>query len=197
LQVACLARSTFYYQCHAVLRTEQESDPEVNIRTVCDQHKGRYGYRRITVALCRSLAEPVNHKCVQRLMMKVGLRALARSKKRSWKVPGVSDAHVLNVLQPNFCAQAPNKKWVTDVTEFNVNGQKLYLSACMDVYNSEIIAHRMARRPILDLVSGTLKAALFNMPCSILSLATSLRSLSISAYSGFMTPLSEFCPVQS
>jgi transposase InsO family protein len=42
---------------------------------------------------------------------------------------------------------------VTDVTEFNVHGQKLYLSACMDLYNGEIIAHRMARRPVFDLVS--------------------------------------------
>ena len=55
---------------------------------------------------------------------------------------------------------APNQKWVTDVTEFNVNGQKLYLSACMNVYNGEIIAHRMATRPVLELVSGMLEAAL-------------------------------------
>lgn len=51
-----------------------------------------------------------------------------------------------NVLQRDFFAEAPNQKWVTDVTEFNVQGQKLYLSACMDLYNGEIIAHRMARR---------------------------------------------------
>ena len=55
---------------------------------------------------------------------------------------------------------APNQKWVTDVTEFNVNGQKLYLSACMNVYNGEIIAHRMVTRPVLELVSGMLEAAL-------------------------------------
>ena len=67
---------------------------------------------------------------------------------------------MLNVLQRAFRAAAPNQKWVTDVTEFNVNGQKLYLSACMDVYNGEIIAHRMATRPDLELVFGTLEAAL-------------------------------------
>lgn len=53
----------------------------IKIRTIYDEHKGRYGYRRITAALCRSLAEPVNHKCVQRLMQKMGLRALIRAKK--------------------------------------------------------------------------------------------------------------------
>ena len=106
------------------------------------------------------MAEPVNHKCVQRLMQKMGLRALIRAKKRSRNVPGMSDVHVPNVLQRDFCATAPNQRWATDITEFNVNGQKLYLSACTDLYNGEIIAHRMARRPVFDLVAGTLDWAL-------------------------------------
>jgi len=135
-------------------------DMAMNIRAVYDQHKGRYGYRRITAALARSTAAPVNHKCVQRLMQKMGLRALVRSKKRPRDVAGVSDAHVANVLQRNFLATAPNQKWATDITEFNVNGQKLYLSACMDLYNREIIAHCIARRPVFNLVSDTLRSAL-------------------------------------
>jgi len=139
---------------------------EAKIRAVYDEHKGRYGYRRITAALCSSMAQPVNHKCVQRLMQKMGLRSLIRTKKRSGHVAGVSDVHVPNVLQRDFLAKAPNQKWVTDVTEFNVNGHKLYLSACMDLYNGEIIAHRMARRPVFELVSGTLRAALSRSECT-------------------------------
>lgn len=99
-------------------------------------------------------------------MQKMGLRALIRAKKRSRHVPGMSDEHVPNVLQRNFFAKAPNQKWVTDITEFNMNGQKLYLSACMDLYNGEIIAHRMARRPVFELVSGTLGAALSRSKCT-------------------------------
>ncbi len=93
-------------------------------------------------------------------MQKMGLRALIRAKMRSRHVPGMSDVLVPNVLQRDFSATAPNQKWATDITEFNINGQKLYLSACMDLYNGEIIAHRMARRPVFELVSGTLRAAL-------------------------------------
>ena len=81
-------------------------------------------------------------------------------------VPGMSDVHVPNVLQRDFCATAPNQKWATDVTEFNVNGQKLYLSACMDLYNGEIIAYRMAKRPVFEMVSGTLRAALSRFECT-------------------------------
>ncbi len=165
LLVAGLARSTYYYQCKASQRADS-SAMEVKIRTVYDKHKGRYGYRRITAALCKSMAEPVNHKCVQRLMQKMGLRALIRAKKYSWQVPSVSDARVPNVLQRDFRATAPNQKWATDVTEFNVSGQKLYLSACMDLYNGEIVAYRMARRPVFEMVSSMLEAALSQAVCA-------------------------------
>lgn len=160
LQAAGLARSTFYYQCQAILDTEQQRDMEAQIRAVYDKHRGRYGYRRITAALRGLMDKPVNHKCVQRLMQKMGLRALIRAKKRFRHISGMSDVHVPNVLQRDFVAKGPNQKWATDVTEFNVNGKKLYLSACMDLYNGEIIAHRMARSPVFELVSGTLGAAL-------------------------------------
>ncbi len=126
LHAACLARSTFYCPYHAVQRANPQSAMEPRIRAVYDEHKGRYGYRRITAALCNSMAQPLNHKCVQRLMQKMGLHAVIRAKKRSRHVPGISDAHVPNVLERDFYAAAPNQKWVTDVTEFNVKGQKLY-----------------------------------------------------------------------
>ncbi len=108
------------------------------------------------------MEEPVNHKRVQRLMQKMGLRALIRAKKSARQAAGIGDAQIPNVLQRDFAATAPNQKWSTDITEFNVNGQKLYLSACMDLYNGEIIAHRMTRSPIFELVAGTLQAALSN-----------------------------------
>jgi transposase InsO family protein len=165
LQVAGLPRSTFYCQCQASQRAAQQRAFKARIRTVFDGDKGRYGYRRITAALCNSMTQPVNHKCMQRLMQKMGLRALIRAKKRSWHVPGTSDAHVPNVLKRDFCATAPNQKWATDVTEFNVSGQKLYLSACMDPYNGEVVAYRMARRPVFELVSSMLEAALSRTNC--------------------------------
>ena len=117
MQLAGLTRSTFYYQCQASRHADQQSAMKARIRAVYDEHKGRYGYRRITAALCNSTREPVNHKCVQRLMQKMGLRAVIRAKKRSRLVPGMSDAHVPNVLDRDFYAVAPNLKWVTDVIQ--------------------------------------------------------------------------------
>ena len=54
---------------------------------------------------------------------------------------------------------APNKKWTTDVTEFNVGGEKLYLSPVLDLYNGEIVAFEMNRRPEFKLVTTMLTKA--------------------------------------
>lgn len=75
------------------------------------------------------------------MMQSMGLRALIRAKKRLRHPAGASDAHLPNILKRDFSATAPNQKWVTDVNEFNVKGHKLYLLACMDLYNGEIISH--------------------------------------------------------
>ena len=50
--------------------------------------------------------------------------------------------------------------WVTDVTEFHVAGEKLYLSPVLDLYNGEIIAFETSKRPAFELVDSMLKKAL-------------------------------------
>ena len=90
----------------------------------------------------------------------MGLRAVIRAKKRSRYVSGMSDVQVPNVLKRDFCATAPNQKWATDVTEFNVNGNKLYLSACLDLYNGEIVAHPNGKTSRLRVGCSTLQVAL-------------------------------------
>jgi putative transposase len=101
----------------------------------------------------------VNHKLVQRLMGTLGLKSLVRPKKyRSFK--GDVGQAAPHELQRQFKAEAANQKWVTDVTEFNVAGEKLYLSPVLDLYNGEIIAFETSKRPVFDLVNSMLKKAL-------------------------------------
>ena len=157
LKLAGLARSTFYYQQQVLLIEDKHAKLKEHIHTIYHRHKGRYGYRRITVAM-RQLGLTVNHKTVQRLMGQMELKSLVRTKKyRSYR--GDVGRAAPNVLQRQFKAQNPNQKWVTDVTEFNVAGEKLYLSPVMDLYNGEIIAYETARSPA-KLVGVMLKKAL-------------------------------------
>jgi putative transposase len=158
LKLAGLPRSTFYYQQQALQKTDKYQQLKEQIRTLFDAHRGRYGYRRITAGL-RQLGTVVNHKLVQRLMGMLGLKSLVRPKKyRSFK--GEVGQAAPHELQRQFQAEAPNQKWVTDVTEFNVGGEKLYLSPVLDLYNGEIIAFETNRRPVFELVGSMLKQAL-------------------------------------
>jgi putative transposase len=115
-------------------------------------------YRRITAAI-RQCGLTVNHKKVQRLMRQMSLKSLIRAKKyRSWR--GEVGRIAPNLLNREFSAEQPNQKGVTDVTEFNVLGKKLYLSPILDLYNDEIVSFQMSERPVFEWVSGMLKKAL-------------------------------------
>jgi putative transposase len=158
LELARLARSTFYYQLGVIRGGDKHQHLKEQIRTVFNRHKGCYGYRRVTAAL-RQLGERVNHKRVQRLMGTMELKSLVRPKKyRSFK--GEVGHATPDRLQRQFHAPEANQKWVTDVTEFNVAGKKLYLSPVLDLYNGEIVAFETAERPKFELVSSMLKKAL-------------------------------------
>ena len=74
----------------------------------------------------------LNHKTVQKLMQQLQLKSIVREKKyQSYK--GQVGKVAPNQLARQFQASAPNEKWVTDVTEFNILGDKVYLSPILDI----------------------------------------------------------------
>lgn len=127
------------------------------IQSIYKEHQGRYGYRRITLEL-RNQGYVINHKTVRRLMGQLGLKSIVRMKKyRSYR--GRVGKIAPNILERNFQTSKPNEKWVTDVTEFKIHGEKLYLSPVLDLYNGEVIAYNMEHRPVFSLVSKMLDRA--------------------------------------
>jgi putative transposase len=82
---------------------------------------------------------------------------IRRKKYRSYR--GNQGKIAPDLLKRDFSAEQPNQKWVTDVTEFAVAGQKLYLSPILDLYNSEIICYELHTRPNYELVGKMLKTA--------------------------------------
>ncbi|QNB06098.1 IS3 family transposase [Herbaspirillum frisingense] len=143
LKIAGLARSTFYYQIKALEAGDKYAVVKSHIRKIYDRHKGRYGYRRVTDTL-KQAGQLINHKTVQRLMTQFGLKSRVRPKKyRSYRGP--RHVQMANLLQRKFKAERFGEKWVTDVTEFKVGGEKLYLSPVMDLYNGEIVSYQTSR----------------------------------------------------
>ena len=162
LDLTNMARSSFYYHQKQNRLPDKYKEIKELIKTIYQRHKGRYGYRRITDEL-HNQGIIINHKTVSRLMKVLGLKSLIRVKKyKSYK--GENGKIAPNILQRNFKAQAPNQKWATDITEFNVSGTKLYLSPIIDLYNQEIISYELTERPVFNQVVTMLEKAFKKIP---------------------------------
>ena len=126
------------------------------------ENKGRYGYRRITTEV-HNHGFSINHKTVQRLMKELGLVCHVRIKKyRSYKDEVGKIAP--NLLNRNFYAEKPNQKWVTDVTEFSLFGQKMYLSPILDLHNGYLVSYTISDRPVLGMITSMLEKAFETIP---------------------------------
>ena len=143
-------------------RTDKYEVAKTEIEAIYHKNKGRYGYRRITTVL-HNRGIHLNHKTVQRLMKQLGLVCRVRIKKyRSYK--GEVGKIAPNLLSRDFCAEKPNQKWVTDVTEFSLFGQKLYLSPILDLHNGYLVSYTISERPVLSMVTTMLDKAFETIP---------------------------------
>ena len=81
LNIIKLARSTYYYHLKQLNQVDKNQSIKVEIQAIYDEHKGNYGYRRITLEL-RNRGFVVNQKKVQRLMKLLGLSSQIRRKRK-------------------------------------------------------------------------------------------------------------------
>lgn len=117
------------------------------IRSIFVSNSGRYGVRRVAAEL-RKRGFAVNHKKVQRLMAKMSLKGVApKQKYRSYK--GDVGKICGNVIDRDFSADAPDRKWTTDVSQFNCPFGKAYLSPIKDMFTGEIISWDLSLSPNL------------------------------------------------
>ncbi len=143
-------------------KADKYASVKEEITAIYHENKGRYGYRRITAEL-RNRKLPLNHKTVQRLMKELGLVCRVRTKKyRSYK--GEVGKISPNLLNRDFHAEKPNQKWATDVTEFSLFGEKLYLSPILDLHSSDLVSYTISERPVLSMVTSMLDKAFEKIP---------------------------------
>ncbi|MCD5326170.1 MULTISPECIES: IS3 family transposase [Pontibacillus] len=158
IKMAGLSRSNFYYHLSKINKPDPDQGLKERIMSIYHKHKGRYGYRRVQQEL-ENTGHHVNHKKVYRLMKELSLSSVVRVKKyKSYK--GKVGQIAQNLLERAFEAEFPNQKWVTDITEFKVFGEKLYLSTVLDLYNGEVIGYTIGHRPTYSLVEKMLYKAL-------------------------------------
>ncbi|MGM9670490.1 MAG: IS3 family transposase [Oscillospiraceae bacterium] len=162
LSITQLPRATFYYHLKRMDRSDKYEAAKTEITAIYHENKGRYGYRRITAEL-RKRNFSLNHKTVQRLMKELGMVCRVKMKKyRSYK--GEAGKVAPNLLNRDFHAEKPNQKWVTDVTEFSLFGEKLYLSPILDLCSRDLVSYAISDRPVLNMVTTMLNEAFEKIP---------------------------------
>jgi len=131
-----------------------------HIRHVFHQHKGRYGSPRVVDEL-NDNGITCSENRVARRMQALGLQAV-QTKKYKVTTDSEHDKPVApNLLQQDFTAEGPNRKWVSDITYIWTRAGWLYLAVVMDLYSRSIIGWSINKRMTQQLVSDALTMALF------------------------------------
>ncbi|AZA21412.1 MAG: IS3 family transposase [Lactobacillus helveticus] len=139
-------------------RSEEIAKLIAKIKEIFNHHQGRYGYRRAALQLIKE-GWNITEKTVRYWMHKLGLKGIRRNKRKYSSYKGTIGKIAPNLIHRNFFAPMPNMKWYTDITEFRLNGEKLYLSPILDGYGGDIVSYSISRHPDMDLVMTMLDKA--------------------------------------
>ena len=158
-EVVGISRSSYYKWLKRKPSKDEQKLKQLKkaISEAYHQHKGIYGYRRITIYLNHYEQMKVNNKCIYRLTRSMGLKTVIRRRKYNYR-PSKAIHVSGNLLNRKFTANTAYQKILTDVTEFQLtNGQKAYLSAVLDLGTNKIVAHQLGRSNDHLLVLNTFK----------------------------------------
>lgn len=159
LFVVGIPEATYHYHVKNLGKEDPDTELKELLTHLFKKFHGRYGYKRITNEL-KKLGHYINHKKVYRIMRELGLKCVKfmRKSRKYNSYKGNVGKVAKNRLSRRFSTPIPLQKLVTDITEFKCLGEeKLYLNPLIDLYNGEIVAYGIKRRPTLDLVMEPLK----------------------------------------
>ena len=118
---------------------QRDRQLKVLVRASFEASKHRYGSPRIYEDL-REQPERVSRKRVVRLMQEEKLVARARKRFKCTTMSEHDQPVAANLLDRQFTADAPNRRWVRDTTEFVIGESgKLYLAAILDLFSRVVV----------------------------------------------------------
>jgi putative transposase len=160
-QVLEVSESGYYAWLKRPACQHQREDAQIKqeIQQIFSTHQGRYGSPRIHRELCEQ-GRGISRKRVARLMREAEL--LAKQKRRRVLTTKRDLTHPVapNVLNREFTATDPNKKWVTDITYIPTAQGWLYLAVILDLYSRMVVGWSMSGNCDEELVERALDLAL-------------------------------------
>ena len=154
-----VSRSGYYSFVKRMSRPKKDAVLAEMIRQQQEKCIHTYGYRRIWQWLKGRKGIYHNPKTILRVMKKYGLLAEIR-RRRKWQQMGQQLHRYRNLLNRDFHAEAPNRKWVTDISYIQTKQGVLYLSMIRDLYDNSIVAYKTATQQTVNLVLDTIRQAI-------------------------------------
>lgn len=161
-RVLRVSRSGYYEWCDRPL-SDRAQENELLVKYIEQIHadsRGTYGSPRVHAELTLGLGLPVNRKRVERLMREAGIQGLYR-RRRSWTTvrdPAAEPAP--DLVNRQFTVDAPDRLWITDITEHPTEEGKVYCAAVMDAYSRLIIGWSIDNHMRTELVTDALGMAI-------------------------------------
>lgn len=159
LESLSIPKSSYFYQRAVLLASDKYSELRERVRSTFAESDGCYGYRRVHAILTRG-GETVSEKVVRRLMRDQNLIVVGRKNHKYNSYKGEISPAVPNVIERDFHAEAPNTKWVTDLTEFQIPAGKVYLSPMVDCFDGMAVSWSIGTSPDAGMVNSMLDNAI-------------------------------------
>jgi len=157
-----VSRSGYYQWRQRPISAREQADQVLakDIKRIFDDEKGRPGSPRITRRLQEEGLSTGRHR-VARIMRDNGLRAKAAKKYKATTNSNHSLPVAPNLLEQNFTADAPDQKWVSDITYIGTEEGWLYLAVVLELYSRRVLGWSIAERMTATLVCDALTMALW------------------------------------
>ena len=160
-----ISRSSYYYARAAACAGDRYVRERERIKLIFRNSRRTFGSERVWLALRNGddggAPRRVSEKVVRRIMREEGLSVIYNRRKRVYSsYKGEISAHPGDKVARRFHADAPNKLWLTDITQFALAGYKCYLSAVVDCFDGKVVAHRLSKHPDARLANSTLLDAI-------------------------------------
>ena len=154
-----LARSSYFYHRVRAAAGDKYLEVRQSITEIFESTHRCYGYRRLQASLTKQDVT-ISEKVVQRLMKQESLVVAKPKRRRYASYLGEISPAPENIIDRDFQAAAPNKKWLTDITEFQIPAGKVYLSPIIDCFDGMVVSWTIGTSPDAELVNTMLDAAI-------------------------------------
>ncbi len=159
LELFRLSKSSYFYCRQALGKRDKYANIRKDIKEIYEKNYRCYGYRRIHSHL-KVDGTVLSEKVIRRIMAEEHLY-VRQSKRRQYNsYLGEISPAADNIIARNFNADAPNEKWVTDISEFAIPAGKVYLSPMIDCFDGLVVSWTIGTSPNAALVNTMLDRAI-------------------------------------